>query len=151
MKTLYVSDLDGTLLRSDQKTSKYTNRIVNQLVENGMLFSYATARSYYTAHKVTAGMTAAFPTVLYNGVFVQDNATREMLMTNLFARKKAVDLIRELTDSFKRRASSAAPTTAIPKTEKDSTAKPTEVSIQNSAGCILSELCFLIYNAFGVQ
>lgn len=65
MKTLYVSDLDGTLLRSDQKTSEYTNRIINQLVENGVLFSYATARSYYTAHKVTAGMTAAFPTVLY--------------------------------------------------------------------------------------
>ena len=58
MKTLYVSDLDGTLLRSDQKTSEYTNRIINQLVENGVLFSYATARSYYTAHKVTAGMTA---------------------------------------------------------------------------------------------
>lgn len=27
MKTLYVSDLDGTLLRSDQKTSEYTNRM----------------------------------------------------------------------------------------------------------------------------
>ena len=27
MKTLYVSDLDRTLLRSDQKTSEYTNRM----------------------------------------------------------------------------------------------------------------------------
>ena len=32
MKTLYVSDLDGTLLRSDQRTSEYTNRTVNALV-----------------------------------------------------------------------------------------------------------------------
>ena len=99
MKTLYVSDLDGTLLRSNQKTSQYTNRVINQLVENGVLFSYATARSYHTAHKVTEGMTAAFPTVLYNGVFIQDNATGEMLLTNFFEQGKAFDLIRELTDS----------------------------------------------------
>lgn len=46
MKVLYVSDLDGTLLRSDEKTSEYTNRVINQLTSQGMLFSYATVRSY---------------------------------------------------------------------------------------------------------
>ena len=51
-KTLFVTDLDGTLLRSDQKTSKFTNSVINMLVEKGMLFSYATARSWNTAHKV---------------------------------------------------------------------------------------------------
>lgn len=44
MKTLYVSDLDGTLLNSQQQTSSYTNQVINQLVDEGMLFSYATAR-----------------------------------------------------------------------------------------------------------
>lgn len=48
MKTLYVSDLDGTLLNSKQHTSSYTNQVINQLVDEGMLFSYATARSYYS-------------------------------------------------------------------------------------------------------
>ena len=56
MKSLYISDLDGTLLRSDARTSEYTNRTINALVERGMLFSYATARSYLTACKVTAGL-----------------------------------------------------------------------------------------------
>lgn len=41
MKTLYVSDLDGTLLRSNETTSDYTNRTINELVDSGMLFSYA--------------------------------------------------------------------------------------------------------------
>ena len=35
MKTLYVTDLDGTLLRSDERTSAYTNQIINQLVAEG--------------------------------------------------------------------------------------------------------------------
>ena len=56
MKTLYVSDLDGTLIRSDQRTSAYTNDTINALVKEGMLFSYATARSYSTARKVTEAM-----------------------------------------------------------------------------------------------
>lgn len=31
MKTLYVSDLDGTLLRSDERTSDFTNNAIQQL------------------------------------------------------------------------------------------------------------------------
>ena len=54
MKTLYVSDLDGTLIRSDERTSEYTNSTINRLVEEGVIFSYATGRSFHTSHKVTA-------------------------------------------------------------------------------------------------
>ena len=39
MSNLYVSDLDGTLLRSSEVTSKYTNQVINSLVEEGMIFS----------------------------------------------------------------------------------------------------------------
>ena len=53
MKTLYVSDLDGTLLNSQQQTSTYTNEVMEKLVDRGMLFSYATARSYYSAKPAT--------------------------------------------------------------------------------------------------
>ena len=41
MSTLYVSDLDGTLLRSNGRTSEYTNRVINRLTEKGMVFSIA--------------------------------------------------------------------------------------------------------------
>ena len=96
MKTLHVSDLDGTLLRSDQRTSDYTNTIINDLVKRGMLFSYATARSYNTSHVVTEGMTAAFPLIVYNGAFVKDNATGEMLIENFFDRSAGLELIYDL-------------------------------------------------------
>lgn len=66
-KILYVSDLDGTLLRSDARISEYTCEVINQLITQGMLFSYATARSYITASKVTKGLRAQIPIITYNG------------------------------------------------------------------------------------
>lgn len=84
MRTLYVSDLDGTLLRSDEKTSDYTNSIINRLTKEGMIFSYATARSAITAKKVTKGMDAKIPIIVYNGAFILDNDTGEMLLSNFF-------------------------------------------------------------------
>ena len=59
-KTLYVSDLDGTLLRHDQTVSPFTAETINTLTARGMLFSYATARSLVTAKTVTKGSTRTF-------------------------------------------------------------------------------------------
>ncbi len=84
MKTLYVSDLDGTLLRSNETTSEYTNNIINKLTDRGMIFSYATARSLITAKKVTSGLRAEIPLIVYNGAFIVDNLTSEVLAANYF-------------------------------------------------------------------
>ncbi len=84
IKTLYISDLDGTLLRSDARTSEYTNRTINALVERGMLFSYATARSYLTACKVTAGLRTNNPLVVYNGAVLVDGRDGSPCLKNFF-------------------------------------------------------------------
>ena len=85
MSNLYVSDLDGTLLRSNEVTSKYTNQVINSLVEEGMIFSYATARSLVTAKKVTEGINAKIPLIVYNGAFVIDNITEHSVLEDLFS------------------------------------------------------------------
>lgn len=84
MRTLYVSDLDGTLLRSDEKTSEYTNFVINSLVAQETYFSYATARSLITAKKATKGIEAKIPLIVYNGAFVMDNITEKVLIANYF-------------------------------------------------------------------
>ena len=95
MKTLYVSDLDGTLLRSDETTSEYTNNAINELVDKGMIFSYATARSYQTAHKVTRGINAKIPLIVYNGAMVVDNNDSSFLLKNFFG-DDVLELIQDL-------------------------------------------------------
>ncbi len=84
MSIFYVSDLDGTLLRSNEKTSEYTNNVINSLTEKGMIFSYATARSLITAKKATSGINAKIPLIVYNGAFVIDNLTEDILIANYF-------------------------------------------------------------------
>ena len=41
-KVLYITDLDGTLMRGDLKISDFSIKTINGLVEKGMAFTYAT-------------------------------------------------------------------------------------------------------------
>lgn len=97
MKTLYISDLDGTLLNSDAQVSKFTADTLNSLIEKGLLFSYATARSFSTAGEITKDITAHFPRILYNGAFVVDNATKQPVITNFFDDETSRQFVRTLT------------------------------------------------------
>ena len=49
-----------------------------------MIFSYATARSLITAKKVAKGINARIPLIVYNGAFVIDNLTENILIANYF-------------------------------------------------------------------
>lgn len=80
MKTLYVSDLDGTLLNRKDKLSPYTIRVLQEVQKReDVCFSYATARSYVTAAQVTQGLTVALPVIVYNGAFIIENHTGRVL------------------------------------------------------------------------
>ena len=90
MSTLYLSDLDGTLLNSEQRVSEKSCEILNKLIENGLLFSYATARSAVTSVKATAGLSAKIPIIVYNGVFTIDSGTGKHILSNMFSRDEAL-------------------------------------------------------------
>lgn len=86
MKTLYVTDLDGTLLTPEQSISDFSANNLNRLIKNGMMFSYATARSLYTSGKIMKKVTAEFPVIIYNGVFIADSRTGKRLKSHFFNR-----------------------------------------------------------------
>lgn len=79
-KTLFVSDLDGTLLNVHDAVSPETVRIINGLAERGMHFTYATARSYESASRVSRGLTERLPVIVNNGTFIMDGSTGNRLL-----------------------------------------------------------------------
>ncbi len=75
MKTLYISDMDGTLLQNNGKMSEYTKEKLNDFYKKGIPFAVATARSMVSAMPLLEGVHFAAPIVLMNGVFVYDTET----------------------------------------------------------------------------
>lgn len=84
MKTLYISDLDGTLLNTNGKISDYSVKVINNLIEHGMIFTYATARSLVSASPVTTGLIKNFPLIVYNGTFIVNGETGKIIHKNTF-------------------------------------------------------------------
>lgn len=96
VNTLYVSDLDGTLLTSQEKTSDFTNQTITDIVNKGMLFSYATARSYHTALKVTKGLDAHIPLIVYNGALIVDSYDGKVMRANYFQNHEVQEIVDHL-------------------------------------------------------
>ncbi|MDO4167220.1 MAG: HAD family hydrolase [Eubacteriales bacterium] len=92
MKTLFLSDLDGTLLQRDATISPKSCAIINRLVEQGMIFSYATARSIHTAVSVTRGLHVRVPVITKNGAFIDDIEGKKTLCENVFSWQDTQDI-----------------------------------------------------------
>ena len=79
MKTLYLTDLDGTLLNNNASLSQKTISILNRLLSEGVFFSLATARTYATVIPMFKDVTLQYPIVLMNGVCIYDPLKKETL------------------------------------------------------------------------
>lgn len=96
--TLYVTDLDGTLLNNNAAVSDYSVKTLNSLIEKGVLFTYATARSFSSAFPIVNQLNIDCPAVVFNGVFVINARTGEHIIENVFTKKaaaKAKNFLRE--------------------------------------------------------
>ncbi len=82
--TLYITDLDGTLLDREDKVPGFTAQAISFLMERGLPFTCATARSWISAQKVTAGVKFSLPVIVYNGAFLVDPKTGKRLSEHAF-------------------------------------------------------------------
>lgn len=92
MKTLYVTDLDGTLLTPEKKISQETENILNRLLQQGMLFTIATARSS-SAFDLLSGLHLKLPGILLNGVLLYDFTEKKYTGCSAIAYKDACQVV----------------------------------------------------------
>ncbi|SFS69101.1 HAD family hydrolase [Paenibacillus sp. BC26] len=96
---LFMSDLDGTLLNSNQTLSDYTIGVVNRLIAAGHHFSIATARSIDSAEKIIAPLHLTLPIVLFNGVFIYDPVRRVNIVSNYLANDIAAHIVAKYAEN----------------------------------------------------
>lgn len=85
MNTLYVSDLDGTLLNTNSELSEKSKEIINSLVEKGVKFTYATARSFSSASKILKGLNLTIPAITYNGAYFVEPKDGKVIYSTAFS------------------------------------------------------------------
>ena len=76
MTTLYVSDLDGTLLQPDARLSDNTVSILNREIAAGKLFTVATARTPATVAPILERVDMRLPAIVMTGAALWNTHTR---------------------------------------------------------------------------
>lgn len=79
MKTLFVSDLDGTLLNGDAMISDVTADVINRAISRGLHFTVSTARTPTTALKILEKLDLQLPVMMMNGVLIYDMKQQKYL------------------------------------------------------------------------
>lgn len=72
MNTLYISDLDGTLLDNNASLSPHACQSLASLIEDGLHFSVASARSISSIRTMLEGLPLRLPVIEFNGAFISD-------------------------------------------------------------------------------
>ena len=91
-KTLYISDLDGTLLNSAAELSDFSRRGLETLCRKGVNISVATARTAATVVGILDGTGVNIPAVLMNGVSVFDLQQKKYVRVNPIEEKAKAEI-----------------------------------------------------------
>ena len=91
-QTLYVSDLDGTLLRSDGSLSPYSVQTLTRLIGEGMHFTVASARGCGPIRSALGDLRLRLPVIATDGAYVSDLATGRHLAVHALPPGIAHDL-----------------------------------------------------------
>lgn len=74
-RTLFITDLDGTLLDESHRVSDTSRTLLNHAIAEGALFSIATARTPATVYKIMEGVDMRLPMVVMTGAALWDIRT----------------------------------------------------------------------------
>ena len=91
-KTLYVTDLDGTLMRNDKSISEHSLGIINNLIAAGANFTVATARSVSSVKDIVEPLDISIPLVVRNGTALAAPHSLEVIEKAIFKDEEVIRL-----------------------------------------------------------
>ena len=103
MKNLYISDLDGTLLQDDATLSDYAKKHLQEMLDAGLPFTVASARSVIFIKSLLADLKFNLPIIEFNGAFISDLATGHHHFVNSID-SEIVEHIHQLTEAHEQKA-----------------------------------------------
>lgn len=97
-QSLYVSDLDGTLLSSGAVLSQFSRDNLRKLLNDGLQFTVASARAFNEIKPVLGDLPIPLPVIAINGAYLTDYQTGKHLIINQLepsAARSIFDIIRD--------------------------------------------------------
>ena len=79
---IYISDLDGTLLRNDATISDYSRTGIIKLLNAGVNFTIASARRVTSTKRILSDIPFKLPIIAVNGAYITEYATGRHLVIN---------------------------------------------------------------------
>lgn len=98
VKKIYISDLDGTLLRNDATLSEYSRKSLIRLINDGVNFTVASARSMYSMKEILGDLPLKLPIIEFNGSFITDYKTGEHIVINNIENEICPELLKLLME-----------------------------------------------------
>lgn len=97
--TLFVSDLDGTLLNNSAEVSKESAILLNKSIESGINFTIATARTPATIVNILKDINIKLPIITMNGSAIYDIKNNKYLNFTSLPKEKGLEVY-QLIKSF---------------------------------------------------
>lgn len=94
-RTLYVTDMDGTLLDNNSRVSDESACIISELSRSGALITVATARTPATVVPLLHCTYTSVPAIVVTGAAMWDREQKQLIETQILAPGKAREISRE--------------------------------------------------------
>jgi Cof subfamily protein (haloacid dehalogenase superfamily) len=97
---LIASDLDGTLINSEQGVSRQNIDAIASFIEAGGLFAIATGRTELTALPFIEQMHVNCPSILYNGAVIYNTNSNTYVRSVFLNKKQLLGPLKEILEKF---------------------------------------------------
>lgn len=93
MNRIYISDLDGTLLRNDATLSPYSREALTKLINDDIKFTIASARNIYSIKEILQDLPLRIPIIGGNGAYITDYKSGKHIVINDISSEISLEIL----------------------------------------------------------